>query len=327
MINPGQLISYEDLTAKDSRMYLKELFSIDEEDLCWKAMICLTGFHYLYPQIKCSRGNLVETIEEFCPDEFYFPSNSIVYSFVFLLYDKIHHHKWMNFSSTDSICYKNDYCQTNTWNFSTRSKENLRCFTIDQTVFSWKNFYEDITHLFSSCFLNSSSTESPNPQLYQCHQSPNKISIHRLTNKRKDCYFNDDENPTLDLCSSDTNPLIFRCLTNSSECDYRPWIKRTLPEIYRFDELCDSIINRHVFPLNANETNCEYWTYSCNSPYTNCNRKWNCPNGIDEFFCRSRSFHTVLQKVLRCTPNKHYCIQLIEQEMELSIVLVELMND
>ena len=43
-------------------------------------------------------------------------------------------------------------------------------------------------------------------------------------------------------------------------------------------------------------------------------------NGIDEFACRARSFHRVLQKALRCPSNKHYCIQLINNHVNATCI-------
>ena len=77
-------------------------------------------------------------------------------------------------------------------------------------------------------------------------------------------------------------------LCNDQFCGFRPLIKRNLPEIYRFEELCDNIVNRHLFSIESNETDetdCEYWPYTCYSPYTKCNRIWNCENGRDEIDC------------------------------------------
>ena len=40
-------------------MYLRKLFYSNDENECWKSMICLTGFDYLYSNLNC----LNETIE------------------------------------------------------------------------------------------------------------------------------------------------------------------------------------------------------------------------------------------------------------------------
>ena len=52
---------------------------------------------------------------------------------------------------------------------------------------------------------------------YKCNLSNSFISIYRLKDKNKDCYFNEDEDANLDLCSFNTNDQ-FKCLTNQSEC-------------------------------------------------------------------------------------------------------------
>ena len=367
--NNGQYISYADITSKQDqightcannrhRMYLKQLFSVTNENQCWKAMICLIGFDYLYPHINCSHQN----IEEWCPNEYYFPPNSVVYSFVFFLYDKLNRVNWIDSPGPDYICYNNEYCQTNNFPFSTIIKDNLRCFSVNQRMFSWQNFYEYVTHVFSSCFHTFSSDMINNRMFYRCDLSNTYISIYRVKNKRKDCYFNEDERSSINLCSLKTNDQ-FRCLTNMNECvrqtflndneydcldgsdeyfyprierctnlecDFRPWSKKNLAEIYRFNELCDNIVNRHVFSLNSSETDetdCEHWPYPCNSVHTKCNRVWNCPNGRDEFSCGERSFNMITQKALRCKSNEHYCIQLVGRDVNATCISMNRTGD
>ncbi len=185
----GQSIPYSDLTSKrgcknDYHLrYLRKLFSTNDENQCWKSMICLTGFDYLYSHLNCS--NQINAVKS-CSNQFYFPSNSIVYSFVYFLYDKTHRIDWFKYPSPNSICYQKEFCPNYTFSFSTFSKNNLTCFSIDQTSFSWKNFYEYIVHLFSPCF--SSSLSINHPMLYQCNRSQSLVSIYRLKDKNKDCF-------------------------------------------------------------------------------------------------------------------------------------------
>ena len=351
--NNGQYISYEDLTSRTGKQdqtctnnhhikYLKRLFSVNDENRCWKAMICLTGFDYLYLHINCSHQN----IEESCPNEYYFPPNSVVYSFVFFLYDKLNHGNWIDSSGPDYICYKNEYCQTNNFTFSTIIKDNLRCFSVNQRMFSWQTFYEYITHLFSSCFHTFSSDMINNPMFYRCDLSDTYISVYRVRNKRKDCYFNEDEYSDINLCSLKANDL-YQCLSTNNECvrqsfinddeydcldgsdeyfyprrelctemtcDFYHWSKKNLDGIYAFNELCDNRANRHLFPPNStetDETDCEYWPYSCNSPYTQCDGAWSCSNGEDELPCEKAPRYDMIRKKLRCKSDEHYCIRLI----------------
>ena len=363
--NNGQYISYEDLTSRTHKRgqtcandhhlkYLKRLFYVSNENSCWKAMICLTGFDYLYPHLNCSDLNLVKTIDEWCPNEYHFPPNSVVYSFVFFLYDKLHHINWSNSSIPDFICYKHQYCPINT--FKTISKNNFECLPLNQTVFSWKNFYEHIIYLFNPCF---NTLVSSNEKFYRCNLSNTFISNYRVKDKKKDCYFNEDEQRDIDVCSLKTNDQ-FQCLTNPNECiqfssiddseydcldgsdeyfrqgikscvgldcDFRPWSKRTLAEIYAFHELCDHVVNRHFFPMNSietDETDCEYWPYSCDSGYTRCDQIWNCPNGKDEITCRELSFNTAIRKALQCKSNEHYCIRLINNSTDLNVSCISM---
>ena len=352
--NNGQYISYEDLTSKLSKIgqtcsndyhlvYLREIFSTSDPNECWKSLICFIGFDYLYSDIICSKEDIQFNIEKYCPTEFFFPNNSVVYSFVFFFYDQLTDRlSWFNYSGPNYICYKKEYCPNYIFHSSTISKKNFTCFSVNQRSFSWKNFYEDIIQLFRPCF--SSLISINNELLFECHLSHSLISISRVKDKKKDCFYNEDEDSTINLCSLNTND-IFHCLSNRNECirqslisdnhydcidgsdeylyhghytcidllcGFRPLNERTLPEIYRFEELCDHVVNRHLFSQQSketDETDCEYWPYSCYSNYTKCNQIWNCPNGHDELNCDNQ-YNDHIRKVFHCKSDEHYCIQL-----------------
>ena len=346
--NNGQYISFSDLTAKIGQtcsndchlVYLRKIFSTDHPDECWETLICLSGFDYLYSGLICSKKDIQLNIEESCPKEFFFPKNSVVYSFVFFFYDQLTDR--LNYSGPTYICYKKEYCPNYIFPSSTISKANLTCFSVNQRSFSWKNFYEDIIELFRPCF--SSMISINNPLLFKCHLSHSLISISRVKDKKKDCFYNEDEDSTINLCSLNKND-IFHCLSNRNECirqslvgdnqydcidgsdeyfqaghyenmdllrKFRPLNERTLPEIYPFEELCDHVVNRHLFSQQSketDETDCEYWPYSCYSNYTKCNQIWNCPNGHDELNCDNQ-YNDHIRKVFHCKSDEHYCIQL-----------------
>ncbi len=103
-------------------------------------------------------------------------------------------------------------------------------------------------------------------------------------------------------------------------------IKRNLPEIYRFEELCDTIVNRHLFSKESketDETDCEHWPYTCYSPYTTCNGIWNYQNGSDEVDCKNQ-YDDQIQKALDCKSNEHYCIKLINNNNAVSATCINL---
>ena len=364
----GQYMSFGDLTLKTSQsgrtcgnnyhlMYLKELFSNkNEEDRCWKSMICLTGFDYLFSQINCSPNKTTNDCDQV---EFYFPSNSIVYSYVFFLYENINRNNWLIYSGPNAICYKKDYCPNKTWTFT---RQDLVCFYVDEKIFSWKNFYEYVVQMFSSCYSSSHlPVHIKANTLYQCNLSQTFISIYRVKDKTKDCFFNEDENKDIDLCSLKINGK-FECFTNSSECirqlsvfdkeydcsdgsdeyfetvqtnflgpndNYHPWRRMDPNKIYRFNELCDNFINRHIFPKESNETDetdCEHWLYSCDSPYTNCDQIWNCRDGHDELNCGSQSqlYNSYIRERFHCKTNEHYCLKLINHGNDINMTCLDL---
>ena len=330
----GQFISYSDLTLKvdikgktcENKYHLKyltNLFYSKNENQCWKIMICLTGFDYLYSNIKCSYDKIEQNIKQYCSNEYYFPPNSVVYSYVYLQYDKMNRLDWFNYTGPDYICYSKEYCQKNLSVGPTIFKNNLTCFYVNQTTFSWTNFHEYIIYVFNPCYSNFSTSLIfiNDKMLYKCNLSEQSLSIYRVKDRIKDCYYNEDEDSNINLCLFNTNNQ-FKCLTNENECIQQSFLldhqydcsdgsdeyilerygycqyedcpihskKRNFALIYRFDELCDNIINRHVFSIQSNETDetdCDYWPFTCYSPFTKCNRIWNCPNGIDEIDCRS----------------------------------------
>jgi hypothetical protein len=88
-------------------------------------------------------------------------------------------------------------------------------------------------------------------------------------------------------------------------------LRENLAQFYHFDELCDNIVNRKLFPIGSNKTDCEYWPLECHtSPYTRCNRIWNCKNGLDEIDCPTTNSDDIIRNSFHCNKNEHYCIQL-----------------
>jgi len=95
--------------------------------------------------------------------------------------------------------------------------------------------------------------------------------------------------------------------------------------MYPFEELCDHIVNYQIFSDKANETDCEYWSFTCdNSPFTKCNNVWNCKNGLDEFYCPGTSLSEDIQKSFRCNNNEHYCLQLINNNNDINMTCLHL---
>ncbi|CAF4029208.1 unnamed protein product, partial [Rotaria sordida] len=370
--NNGQFIPYSYLTSKipiiSQRcinnyhlMYLQRLFFVPNKNPCWISMICLADFDYLYPDVKCFNEIILNNIEQYCPNEYYFPLNSVVYSYVYFLYDKLNRTNWLNYTGPNYICYKKEYCPNLIWNFSVIIKNNLTCFSIDQKIFSWKNFYEYVIYLFSPSYWNSSLLTNINDKmLYKCDLSNTFISIYRVKDKKQDCFFNDDENPNIDLCLLNTNDQL-KCLTNENECtreifindnqndcldesdEYFEYVEFQLQNefmrlstskqkdftaIYRFQELCDGIVNYHLFSKESNETDeadCEYWPLSCNSYYTKCDSIWNCENGHDEIACDDPYILAPkIHKKFSCKSNEHYCIKLINNNNDINITCINL---
>ncbi|CAF1031768.1 unnamed protein product [Didymodactylos carnosus] len=212
-------------------IYVKQVFLTSDQNECWQAMLCITGFRNLFPYISCF-DNLIEHIQQFCPnDTYFFPSNPVVYSFVYFLYDKNIESDWQKYTGPNFICYNSSFCNITVPSMLIE-KNNLTCFAINETVFIWKNFYEHIVSLFSSCYYSERRTPliASTTTLYRCNITHQYISKHRVKDKKQDCLMNDDENSNINICPYNLNDH-FKCFTrNETDC-----IQRRLVMDGRFD--------------------------------------------------------------------------------------------
>ncbi|CAF1451906.1 unnamed protein product [Adineta ricciae] len=89
--------------------------------------------------------------------------------------------------------------------------------------------------------------------------------------------------------------------TNSSININNQWI--TLHKTYPFPYICDS--HDHILDDDeTDETDCHLWP--CNNPYTRCNQRFQCLNGIDEINC---SYSLCASNEIRCDDsNSSYCL-------------------
>lgn len=312
----SQCLSYADVTEKmclnqRNVVLLKRSFASASATPCWLSMICLTGFSHLFSNVNCSQINITEHVEQHCPDQYYFPPNPVIYSFVFFLYERKTLLNPLHYTGPDFICYQTDLCSENISILSKVFRNNMTCFRTDSTIFSWSNFYNHVIQLFSPCFLLHESLRLTDKEsLYKCNTSQTWISVYRIRDGRNDCSSGEDE----DAIS----------IRESIECKQT----NSKNELYSFEQLCDRIIDSNLFSGENDEndeTDCEYWPYKChNSPYTECNHVWNCDNGVDELDCRSDIRNPSLQKLFDCRNDEHYCIQFIENRTNIHLTCLHI---
>ena len=355
----SQCITYADATAgihqmgktcdnKRNIVLLKRLFHTDEQNACWTAMICLTGFSHLDSKIHCPSRSLAQEITQHCPDQFYFPPNPVVYSFVHFLYQPKNRPSWTQYTGPDFICYQSASCPKQLTISPTLFKTGLSCMLMNSTIFTWKNFYEYVIYLFSPCFVSANDTlliSRNYDKVYRCDRSNTFVSIHRVKDRRNDCFFGEDEDPRIDLCSLDSADL-FICMTHRTECIRQSLVRdsqydcsdgsdeyfvhshitcqgkscerRFQREIessvfYPFEQICNGIVDTTFFldhKHESDETDCEHWPYRCDtSPYTRCDQVWNCKDGSDEFECPTNQINIGMHYAFGCSDLEHYCIR------------------
>jgi hypothetical protein len=189
----------------------------------------------------------------------------------------------------DYVCYNKQLCG-DILPVTTILLEGLTCRHIHSAFklsddYSWENLIYSIKKVFYQCSTihdMKNQTNCSHSSLYQCANSSKCISKYRLRDGVQDCYENDDETLNTNLNKS------------NSSFNNHTMIKSDL-----FPLLCDGYIDMQFDDtLNeTDETNCNWWP--CNNIYTQCNKIWNCHNGLDEINC---------SYLPSCSPLFHPCI-------------------
>ncbi|CAF3671077.1 unnamed protein product [Rotaria sp. Silwood1] len=205
---------------------------------------------------------------------------------------------------------------------------------------NYNNFYDDVELFFKHWCPLPELTITNNdicshPALFHCAGTSEYVSKYRLVDKNVDCYQSYDE--------------LFNesCSLNLSHRFYCPSDKKCIPQVQledgtadcsgQEDELSvhrDCILNKQcenekiIFSKICNgftemppiqigdqnetdETNCEYWP--CVTPYTLCDKVWNCYNGADELNCSYMIYS------YNCKADEYHCIRVdnITQGMQI----------
>jgi hypothetical protein len=344
----GEIIRYPLKACQNGRDWLvfhhlfgnQSMYTLNRT--CYDYMSCKTVLKYgadkfsEIPPILCESYNDRELLLT-CPSMFFFPSNSVLFPFVKLLFISNSINQTEDIHLPTYICYYDYMCLKMKFSISIEmNNTKYRCILLKnhhlfKSIDSWHELLGQMYNLFSSCHLNKH--ENASSVLYECAESSKYISKHRLKDGFIDCYMGDDED-YLNIC--DLNLLNkFQCLSNKNECIHRNMLLDSIfdcsdgsDELYQFgckqandygckllrgesnslsfgsylfQELCNGV-RWGLMTINnqTDETSCEQWPYTCDSPYVLCDGIWNCKDGRDEINCSSK-----LMTIPNCT--EHYC--------------------
>ncbi|CAF0870661.1 unnamed protein product [Didymodactylos carnosus] len=322
--------------------YLNNLTRVNNDD-CLLYTMCKFGFHRIHKNVECVEplinedAYLIKCYSRLVKLPTY---NFFAYPSVQFLYNITN----ATFLSVipDYICYDEIVCngkfQPNMY-INGLSCNEYHYFNMSKNSSSWGSLFNNMQNLFSICssFLR---TDYDVAELFSCSTANNFtcISKERLLDGYVDCYNGIDENVNVDglnVCNMSLSSR-FQCKTIANQCIPRIFVKNGKYECvdgsdekdmisctsddeqgcdwlrdgdlkvtskYLFGRLCDRFID--IIEDNngmTDETDCDYW--SCHTTYTNCDKRWNCPNAVDEINCLHKR-----PGVPTCFQDEHRCVQ------------------
>ena len=307
----------------------RDLFVRKEADLllisshCEDLMTCLTKMRqsigktpcYIVCYRRCASEILVN-----CPSRFPYPPQFIVLGHIYFLYQTDQANEEDDTILPSYVCYDPSRCPLLSYQFSYNQS---RCLDLEKMGIRSEHGYlpwRSLLFLIESYFRDHCSVDPtpscPPSTMYRCFNSSKCISKVRLLDGVQDCLANDDETYG-DSCLLDRQ-YRFQCSDNRTRClssllihdgyhdcsggeeeiQYSMDIGRTQTNI-SFRTMCDGF--RELDPIlidgqyHTDETECEYWP--CANRYTQCNRIWNCRNGIDEMFCSNETLNQSIDQL------------------------------
>ncbi|CAF1516414.1 unnamed protein product [Adineta ricciae] len=290
---------------------------------CFKMFMCASDMwftnHFVeYCQNLCDNKQECElqTLKQ-CPSAFIAPTVPV--------WDG--HFKFGYFSNETSIklfadsphfvCYRQDLCP---FLISTFTLDNQTCLHTHQLNLSLIN---NIYEIFQSCTHFSQEDNEHfcrNSTTVRCLGTTKCITKRRVLDGFFDCPNDYDESAAVNSCALNDKHR-FQC-TSESKCLSPSLVgnrkqyciggedefKRegTLINIHQlpFSSICNNWIELHLAENETDETQCELWP--CVNQYTRCNDRWECPKGIDEVHCQSKS---------QCPENHHPCFFIENQTL------------
>jgi len=333
-----RILSSSSCVGERGKLMIKEMNSIDPNlmnDKCWFSFLCVIHFQQKVNNTECyifCLNNLCQQfIKENCPDLISLPALGLMFGHVYFVYikERLDYMTWMPVLP-DYVCYNDKLCTEMLSTITLHSLNNSTCrrfeelpYDLTKQIIFFDSIIVHVKNIFQTCtsILNDYSSSYCNiSTMYQCFNSSKCISVYRLNDGIRDCYYNDDEEFIVTEENSmkpfrncykckQSNKCIARHLLNDGlfQCPFQD--DETRDRTYEnskdilFPMICNGLTEMKPIIIDdrehTDETECEHWL--CNNVYTRCDGAWNCLNGLDELNCH------ILPKS-NCTPFEHSCI-------------------
>ncbi|CAF2850740.1 unnamed protein product [Rotaria sp. Silwood2] len=195
--------------------------------------------------------------------------------------------------------------------------DGLTCCHLSSLVndVEFLNFYQLLSAISSVsqlCWKTGIEKSCTNSSYFHCNQSLKCIPYLRVGDGIDDCFHSEDESfnachlndSNRFICESDPNKCLLPVAVGNGhpdcplEEDELYAYTSSLVKLVPFSSLCNGHTSYGAPSLNVietDETNCEWWP--CNNPYTHCDKRYHCLNGVDELNCPNS----------QCSSNEHEC--------------------
>ena len=193
---------------------------------CWTALRCRLNIVADAKAKVCSQclNPCADIIRHHCPELLVVPATPLLYSHVFILYERNQIFNYVDRIRPQYICYNDQLCGGFYSNRSLLKISNLTCrpvedFSISQFpnlkspwLQSYINILSEKMHHCNTIVYNNVSICNK-PTMYQCKNSHKCISIYRLCDEKYDCDEKEDEDCPIinEPCTSVKPVKLFLC--------------------------------------------------------------------------------------------------------------------
>jgi hypothetical protein len=344
-----RFLSSSSCVKERGKLLMESILSIEQNPIaetCWIPFLCVTHFQHQIDFTMCPRfcnnQPCQQMVEENCPDFIRLPAKSLFFGHAYLVYIKEALKYPSIIPSPKYVCYNEQLCNEMPITVILASLNNATCRPFNELPYNltshfimWDTIAVHVQNLFRTCVstVHNNSIFCNMPSMYQCLKSSKCISIYRLNDGIRDCYYGDDEQFIVTENNSlkpfkncykckESNKCINHYFVNDGlhQCplqDDEMWVSEVR---ISFQTICDGFTDLIPITINGrhetDETECEQW--SCSNVYTRCNKIWNCLNGADELNCG-------LLPPSNCTSQQHLCVS--PKTNEFMCLPVEKAND